>query len=189
MDDNRLRAAQWHVGPVSPKIARRFLEVFHYARGAANTAVFVHGLYLKGCDYCFGVVWWMPPTRVAAESVNAVEPDRVLALSRMAVFPDAPKNACTFLLARSVALIRADGRFNTLVTYADESQGHTGGVYRAANWRYAGCSRPYYRWLTADGRQVSAKATRNRTVAQMAALGHVPAGRSRKHKFVLSLRA
>lgn len=128
----------------------------------------------------------MPPTRVAAE---AVSPDwqRVLTLSRLVIMPAVPTNAA-FLLGRSVDLIRRDGRYRTLVTYADEGQGHTGAIYRATNWRYTGTRDGDPVWIDAAGRQVARKAGPvSRTAAQMTALGYRNTGRTRKHRFVLNL--
>lgn len=163
------------------------VHAYHYAKGGSNTACYVHGLYHKLTGLLWGIVWWLPPTRVAAESVNRDRWQQVLSLTRMVMIPGAPMNACTFLLSRSVKDIRKAGRFVSLVTYADESQGHTGGVYRAANWQYVGRTSAYPRWLDADGRQVSPKATKTRTVEQMHALGYRKIGMFPKHKFVLHL--
>lgn len=170
VSSERLRSADWYVKDAPLALAQFMVELFHYARGGSNTAVYVHGLYRKTDDRLFGVAWWLPPTRVACESVNKAEWKRVISLTRMVVMPGAPKNACSFLLARSVRAIRKDGRFVSLVTYADESQGHDGGVYRAANWSYSGRTGPYPRWLDPKtGKQVAPKATTNRTKARICA--------------------
>jgi len=182
-----LRRNDWEVRPASLPVAQDMVRQYHYARGGSNTAVYVHGLFPKDSDECAGVVWWLPPTRVAAESVNRKRWKQVLSLTRMVMLPDVPRNACSFLLARAVRAIRQDGRFVSLVTYADESLGHMGGVYRAANWVYVGRTGPYPRWQTADGAQVAAKATVNRTKAEMLALGHTRTGAFYKHKYVLHL--
>lgn len=160
----------------------------HYARGGSNTSVYMHGLYERSTDRLLGVAWWLPPTRVACESVNKIEWKRVLSLTRLVCVPEAPKNAASFLLAHSVRLIRRDKRFVSLVTYADEGQGHTGQIYRAANWQYVGRTGPYPQWRDpATGRQVACKATKNRVKAEMEALGYVRVGSFYKHKFVLHL--
>lgn len=183
-----LKSEDWEVRHASLSEARAMVEQHHYAKGGSNTAVYIHGLYRKSDGSLQGIVWWLPPTRVACESVNKLEWKKVLSLTRMVVLPDVPKNACTFMLSRSVRLIRKDKRFVSLVTYADESQGHSGGVYRAANWIYVGRTGPYPRWISVDGKQVSPKATVNRTKAKMIALGHSKQGSFFKHKFVLHLR-
>lgn len=184
----RLKKGEWEVRDISVKDAIPLVERYHYARGGSNTGVYSHGLYRKGSQQLMGVAWWLPPTRVACESVNKLKWKQVLSLTRMVMAPGVPKNAASFLLARSIREIRRDKRFVSLVTYADESQGHTGGVYRASNWIYVGRTGPYPRWLDPEnGRQVAPKATTNRTKAQMESLGYVKQGSFYKHKFVLHL--
>jgi len=169
------------------KDGQELVRQHHYARGGSNTAVYMHGLYEKATGRLVGVAWWLPPTRVACESVNRAEWKRGLSLTRLVCVPDAPKNSASFLLGHSVRLIRRDKRFVSLVTYADESQGHTGQIYRASNWTYVGRTGPTPRWLDKEGRQVACKATKNRTKVQMEELGHVKVGSYCKHKFVLHL--
>ena len=185
---SHLRKEEWEVREAPLAVAQEMVRRLHYAKGGSNTAVAVHGLYRKGDDRCYGVAWWLPPTRVAAESVH---PDwkRVISLTRLVLEPEVPTNGATFLLGRSVRMLRRTGRYSALVTYADESQGHTGAIYRASNWDYMGRTGPYPRWVASDGRQVAPKATRNRTKAEMEALGHVKVGSFHKHKFVLRLES
>lgn len=183
--EGRLASAEWDVRSCPLTEAQALIRLHHYAGGGSNTGVYTHGLYRKGEDALYGVAWWLPPTRVACESVDKAQWKKVLSLTRMAVLPRAPKNACSFLLARSTRMIFKDRRFVTLVTYADESQGHTGGVYRSAGWEYVGRTGSYPRWLDQSGKQVAPKSTTNRTKAQMEALGHVKVGAFHKPKFVL----
>jgi hypothetical protein len=134
-----------------------------------------------------GAALWMPPTKVCAQTVHP-EWRRVLALSRLAVAPGEPQNAASILIGESVRRIRREGKWKALVTFADESQGHTGTIYRATNWTYIGRTAPEPRWEDAAGRQVARKATRSRTKAEMQALGYKMVGRFSKHKFVITLR-
>lgn len=189
----KLRSADYEVrvipGEGKPwREARRFVADHHYSRGCSNTSTYVHGLYRRGEYDLLGVAMWLPTTRVAAESVNKDEWRKVLSLSRLAIHPDIPSNAATFLMGRSIRLIRQDGRFVSLVTFADEFMGHKGAIYRAANWTYAGCMRPRPRWEDKDGRQVATKSTRTRTKAEMEKLGYRMVGSYKKHKFVMHLR-
>jgi hypothetical protein len=180
----KFRKSEWFVEDVPIAQAKELVEKYHYARGASHTRVFTHGLY-DDLGGLYGVAWWLPPTKPACMSVNRLEWKRVLSLSRMVVVPGVPKNACSFLLARSTDLIRKDGRFNSLVTYADQSQGHTGHVYRAAGWTYMGKSSVTPRWIDpTTGRQVATLATKTRTKAQMLALGYTLEGHFGKLKFV-----
>lgn len=184
------RKSDYEVRDADFTIARAMVAREHYSRGGSNTAVYCHGLFRKADDELVGVAWWLPPTRVAAESVSKERWKRVLSLTRLVVLPSVDRNGESFLIGRSIRLIKQDGEWTDLVTYADESQGHRGTIYYATNWRYVGRTGPYPRWVDPKtGRQVAPKATVNRTKAEMLALGYVKTGNFYKHKFVLNLSA
>lgn len=182
----RLRKTDWEVRPVSIHTARRLVEKHHYAAGASNTAVYLHGLFRKGeifDEQCVGVAWWLPPTRSAAEATFPSNWQGVLSLSRLVIEPNIPSNACTFLLGGSRRLIDRN-LWPCLVTYADEWRGHTGQIYRADNWQYAGLTKPQ-KVYQINGRMVARKAgPRTRTHAEMLELGAVCIGSFAKHKFI-----
>lgn len=184
-----LRKGDYFIADIPQADALALVREHHYAGGGSKTAVYRHGLFhVDSPDECLGVAWWLPPTKVAAQSVH---PDwrRVLSLTRLVVVPGVPQNAATFLLAKSVRVIRGDGRWAALVTWADEGQGHTGAIYLGANWTPLGARAGGTAvWKDAAGRQVSAKAgPRTRTKAEMESLGYVNTGRTLKRKFVLIL--
>jgi len=183
-----LRKASWLVRPVALDTAQRMVERYHYAHGGSNTAVACHGLFHRERSFwdadCYGVAWWLPPTRAAAVATHPDNPGGVLALTRLVIHPGAPRNAATFLLARSVKLL--DARWDCLVTYADTWRGHTGGIYRAANWTYVGLTDPEWVYVR-NGRMMGPKrgpVTLSR--AQMEADGFDALGKFAKHKFVLA---
>jgi hypothetical protein len=184
--DVRLRSADFEVRSVDIGIATRLIETHHYAAGAANTATYLHGLFRIGeifDEQCVGVAWWMPPTRSAAQATFPKNWRGVLCLSRLVILPGTPKNACTFLLARSRRLID-EKVWPCLVTYADDWRGHTGGIYRADNWTYCGKTKPQRTYCVA-GRMTSRKAgPKTRTHAEMLAIGSEFVGAFAKHKFL-----
>lgn len=183
----RLLKEEWTVRDVEIDVARRLVRAEHYALGASNTAVYLHGLFREGDifqEQCAGVAWWIPPTRSAAQATYPKNWKGVLALSRLAIRPEVPANACTFLLSRSRRLIPSDV-WPCLVTYADEWRGHTGAIYKADNWRYIGKTKPE-RTYQLDGRMVARKAGgHTRTHSEMLALGARMVGSFAKHKFVM----
>jgi hypothetical protein len=186
MNEARLRSSEWEVRPVGRDAARRLVEAHHYAGGASNTAPYLHGLFRRSDIFdgqCVGCAWWIPPTRAAAEKTFPQNWQGVLCLSRLVIEPGIPKNACTFLLARSRKLIDRT-LWPCLVTYADDWRGHTGAIYRADNWEYVGKTRPE-RTYCVDGRMTSRKAgPKTRTHDEMIALGAELVGSFAKHKFV-----
>lgn len=185
--DLRLRKEDWAVRPVAIDIARRLVETNHYARGASNTAVYLHGLFPVGSFWdaeCVGVAWWIPPTRGAAEATYPARWQGVLSLSRLVIVPDVPKNACSFLLARSVRAIDP-ATWPCLVTYADEWRGHSGSIYRAAGWQYVGKTGAEATYTVRGTMKARKAGGKTRTHDEMLALGAQFHGRHAKHKFVL----
>lgn len=187
-----LRAKEWTVRAVSLSTARELVTRLHYAKGGSNTETYCHGLFRKGEDFfdesCLGVAWWIPPTKSAALATYPANWRGVLALSRLAIDPTVPTNACSFLISRSRKMIDRKA-WPCLVTYADEGQGHTGAIYLADNWKYVGLTKPEA-MFTLNGRMIARKAgPKTRTRAEMAALGAVIEGNFAKHKFVHLLSA
>lgn len=111
-------------------------------------------------------------------------------LARLWISDDMPKNAETFLIAKAVKFVRRhrpDVEF--LVSYADPAAGHTGTIYKAANW-------------IADGRtDMERKSPRcdyvdTRTGTRYSRKAHVPTDaiiarvpRSSKPRFIYKLKS
>ena len=183
----RLRRAEWQVRSVDIVVARRLIVAEHYARRAANTAVYCHGLFRKWAfweEECEGVAWWIPPTRSAAEATYPANWEGVLTLSRLAIRPDVPVNAASFLVGASIRLIDRE-RWPCLLTYADTMMGHTGAIYRATNWRYVGMTNPESAFSIKGKLRSRKRGDQTRTRGEMMLLGAVDLGRHAKHKFVL----
>lgn len=184
-----LRRSEWTVKPVSPREGREFIAKYHYSKGSSITGVYFHGLYrVSAPDELMGVAHWLPPTKPAAVSVDPENWRRVLSLSRLACHPSCPTNAASFLMGRSIRLIKLEGKWKSLVTYADESQGHQGQIYKATNWIHKGQSSKTDRWIDPKtGKQVAKLSTKSRTNAQMLSLGYIKTGPFYKIKFVMHL--
>jgi hypothetical protein len=178
------RRSDYEVRDCPLRDAVAFISANHYAKGCSNTAVYVHGLYREGL--LVGVALWLPPTKACAQTVHE-NWRRVLALSRLAVAPSEPTNGASLLIGQSIRRIRRARKWVALVTFADESQGHDGTIYRATNWRYVGRTKPESRWEDATGRQVSRLATKSRTKTQMETRGYRMVGKFAKHKFTMQL--
>lgn len=177
----------WEVRDVEPRLARSFIRSHHYSRSCSNTGVYWHGLYRRGGLELLGVAQWLPPHFESARRVLPDNPAAALSLSRLAIADEVPTNGASFLLGRSIRLVRRGGRFRALVTYADTAEGHTGAIYLATNWRPLPALRSSIRWVDAEGRIVAKRSTRNRTAVEMEALGYRRDGSAEKLGFVLYL--
>lgn len=181
----RLIKQEWEVRQITLEVATPLIEKYHYAKGGSNTATYLHGLFRTGelFDYnCQGVAWWIPPTKAAAKYVYPQNWQGVLSLSRLVILPGVPKNACSFLLSRSMKMINRE-KWPALVTYADTWRGHTGGIYKATNWIYSGMTTPQEIY-TLNGRVIARKAGgHTRTKAEMIQMGCEFIGRYPKHRY------
>lgn len=184
-----LRRAEWTVLPVSHATCHRLVWDHHYSKSLSCASTYRHGLFARAEPHrCVGVAQWFPPIRSAAIASWDGDWHEVLALSRLAIAPDVPTNAASFLLAASVRLIKDDGRYRCLITYADTWRGHTGAIYRAANWEYMGMTQPNGRWVDSAGMLVSFyRHGHGRTRTEMESQGFRHAGDFPTHKYRLIL--
>lgn len=175
----------WKVAPLSFDKASMLIKTYHYSRSHSKQDVALHGLFLIQDDYNalpYGVCWWIPPASPSVARYCSEDFAGVLSLSRMALTPDAPRNAASFLLSRSIKLLPE--RYHTLVTYADTWQGHTGGIYKATNWHYDGLTDKKPVYVDNEGAVVSTRRGDKTTSIesmneQYILLGHYP-----KHRFI-----
>jgi hypothetical protein len=87
------------------------------------------------------------------------------------------------MLAHAARFIDGE-RWPIWITFADEWQGHTGGIYRAAGWMECGRTKPEATY-TLKGRMVCRKAGPvTRTHQQMIDLGCLFKGRHSRIRFV-----
>lgn len=87
------------------------------------------------------IVWSIPPTRWRFP---------VLELIRMVRHPDA-EFPLTWLISKCVSHIASTRSWPLLVSFADQTQGHEGVVYRAAGWNYNGKREPRMDGVVIDG--------------------------------------
>ena len=179
---------EWEVQQIPISLARDFVEKWHYAHGASNTAVACYGLFYKGdATTLHGISWWMPPPLGAAKYVDS-DHRSVLALSRFCLVEGRPENAGSFLISKSIRSL--DSRWKTLLTYADTALNHNGGLYKASNWSYYGISdkQPIF-WDSKNKRIVSRKkGPKTYGKQEMIDMGYEYKGRFSKHRFIYPIR-
>jgi hypothetical protein len=191
LSTQRLRAADWIVRSTAHAEASAFIRRYHYARSCPKVRVYSFGLFKEVLfTPIMGASVWLPPLPpVGAAVYPEGDHKKVLALSRLAIHPDVPSNAASFMIGRCIREIKRDGKWECLVTFADTRMGHEGAIYKATNWEYMGETEPKDCWVDpATGKQVSIKATFSRTNEKMLSLGYERIGAFPKHRFRMVLR-
>ena len=99
-------------------------------------------------DVIYAVAIWSHPVSRALPQTEWLE------LRRLAVAPDAPKNTASRMLAVMARLLRRDAPdVVRLISYQD-TETHTGGIYRAAGWEPTAAV-PYSPWNKPNSRNLS----------------------------------
>jgi len=130
------------------------IEEFHPYGSAGSAFTYAFAVYEEGrpiAAYC-----WMPPPPGAAKSVCPEEPSGVLALSRMVAVPRCQRslNHVSKPLRRQMRRLIDRTRWPVLITYSDESLGHTGHVYKCSGWEKTVRNKAVF-FTDSGGRRVS----------------------------------
>jgi hypothetical protein len=123
----------------------------HYIGRPGSTSVSL-GLWLD--DDLAGVITYGTIPAPNARAICGPEwEQRVLELTRLAVYDWAPRNTESRFIAESFRYLR-DARpdVSILISYADSGYGHVGTIYQATNWIYTGISGGDVLYRCADGR-------------------------------------
>ena len=178
--DSEWRAA-CRVAPISRAEADAMIRA-HYIGKWPGVCVLILGLLRD--ENLIGVIVYALPPRETSKRYGC----HVWELARLWIRDDVPANAETYLIAQSVKYIKKNRpEVDCLVSYADPSAGHSGTIYKAANWK-------------ADGRTDDDRKTPRFDYADAATgkrysrKGHVPEGatikkipRVSKHRFIYRL--
>ncbi len=181
--------------PTFDKTWRSSCVVVSVTKDAANAMIRRHylgrwpgvcvlRLALKKQDVLLGVIVFALPPRETAKRYGGATWE----LARLWVDDSVPQNAETYLIARAIRHIKSVyPAVKVLVSYADPSAGHSGMIYKAANWE-------------ADGRTDDDRKTPRFDYADAASgkrysrRGHIPAGveiqripRVSKYRFIYRL--
>jgi len=141
-----MNALHFHVGRYGEAV--ELVKRFHYSRRAPSNVQCVGTYHEDGGlfgDYGHAVAacfFSLPPTRWNEE---------VWELSRL-VRDSAPR-PLTALIAQTCRAAKAKGA-DLLVSFADRTQGHHGGIYQAASWAYDGARERRMDGVIVDGRFV-----------------------------------
>jgi hypothetical protein len=132
MATNAYGANRVNVTPISRREALRLVVANHYLHRKSTVS---HCYGLEHDAKVVGVViFGVPASRHLQLGACPTAPDSVIELNRLWVCDAMPRNTETWFLSRALGLLPP----HIVVSYADTTQGHTGIIYRAANFNYAG---------------------------------------------------
>ena len=122
---------QFHIGKIDRNLFSLLNETWH-SRLPKCTNCFEGVCY--GAIYCnvfYAVAWWSKP--IAQNRLK--DGKSIYELRRMAIADDAPKNTASRMLKIMIADIKRDmPHINKVISYQD-TEVHSGTIYKASGWR------------------------------------------------------
>jgi hypothetical protein len=138
-----------YIAPIAKNIAKDIIIKKHYTH-AWTACRYSIGIYYKednnvtfDGDKLIGVIiYGFPVGAKAPTSVcEGLTKDNVLELTRLYCDDGYGSNIESYALGQSFRWLRENDKdIKVLISYADNGQGHLGGIYKATNWRYEGIS-------------------------------------------------
>ena len=119
----------YSIGPASRTEAEPLVRA-HYLKRWPGVVVATLGMW-KGPFLVGVIVFALPPRETATRYRVSVAWE----LARLYIMDSEPFNSETWFMAKAIKWVRSTfPAVQVLVSYADPSAGHTGVIYKAANW-------------------------------------------------------
>ena len=176
---------------ISKKQAEEVLLKYHYLKDISKgfKSGYNYGLFKKN-DFsplnigglqgvCIFTGLPVPEIAKGAFGLQRNEQQGLFELSRLCIHPDTQSteyNITSWFVSRTIRQLRKDTEVKAIISYAD-SDHHTGTIYRACNFKYAGLTDPKKDFYFADG-------TKHSRGKVKGAEGEWK-DRSRKHRYVM----
>lgn len=122
-----------NVERIDKKTAGKIIGAKHYSK---RLGIFWEGFSLIHDGVIIGVITYGQPSAPIQKHAFNNRDFRLYELTRLVIDRGAPRNAASYLIAHSLALLSV--KPCAVISYADSAQGHCGIVYQATNWLYTG---------------------------------------------------
>ena len=145
-------SSQCLVTVISRVLAKPFVIENHYTQAMGKASIIL-GLWREST--LVGVITFGQPSgRLVASSLGHTE-QTCFEFLRIVVL-DSEVTSRTYFMGQSIKILRQKfPKVKMLVTYADQTEGHTGTVYKAGSWELHGYTAKKYHYLTPDGSRLN----------------------------------
>ena len=183
--------SDFYIDTITKKQAEKLLLKYHYLKDISKTfrSGYNYGLF-KNNDFsplnigglqgtCIFTGLPVPEIAKGAFGLERNEQQGIFELSRLCIEPTTQSeeyNITSWFVSRAIRQLRKDTEVKAIISYAD-SDHHTGTIYRACNFKYAGLTDPKKDFYFADG-------TKHSRGKVKGAEGEWKE-RSRKHRYVM----
>jgi hypothetical protein len=174
---------------IDSKTGKEFIRKYHYAHGSHNGPM-CWGLF-DGNGVLIGVLAFATPCseNVRSSIFGPEHKAHVTELHRLVILDRTPKNTESWFISRALKQLKLERPdIWAVVSFADESQGHTGTIYQATNAIYYGKSSPARFYIDETGRLRHPRQNGvNISIEEAERRGWKPIMRQSKHRYVFLL--
>lgn len=143
----------YHVKKIPAKEAKQYIIEHHYSHGCMNCPSPCYGLF--DGEKLIGVLMFATPCSEAVRSsiFGVDRKNEVIELHRLHILDVTPKNTESWFIKRCIQMLKKDKpRVKAIISFADETAGHTGVIYQASNFYFIGKTSPKTFYLDTNGR-------------------------------------
>ena len=138
------------VRPIPVKVAKELLVLRHYLHSLAGGSKLAFGVFLE--NRLLGALTWGVGSFNSHSLVEGANPEDCLTLTRLWLSDELPANSESRVLGVMLRSLRRRTTLKFVLTSADPSRGHRGGIYMASGWTYTGLSEPTPMYDLGDGK-------------------------------------
>lgn len=118
-------------------VIKDFIEEHHYSHNINGVISDVcYGLY-DGDTLVGAAIFGKMAMRNAYKKYHPVE-EEIIELRRLVCIDDTPKNTESYFIGAMLRDIKRKGKYKMVISYADNTYGHSGVIYKASNFKYVG---------------------------------------------------
>jgi hypothetical protein len=139
------------VRPVPQALAKELLVREHYLHSFPGGTHLCFGVFCS--KRLMGALTLGAGPAQAYAMVEGAKPRDCLALTRLWLSEDLPKNSESACIGVVLRALKQYTNLRFVVSYADPTQGHLGVIYQATNWLYTGLSQGTPLYDIGDGKQ------------------------------------
>lgn len=118
-----------------PERLNAFIKTNHYSKSVNRGTKYAFCLIVNG-KLCGAATFGTPVGKSCQKYSKTGK--AVLECKRFCLAPGAPKNTASWFMAKCMKELKKDQSIDSIISYADPKQGHTGTMYRASNFEYLG---------------------------------------------------
>lgn len=153
--------------------ACRLVYEYHYSHNmptslcmVLNVLAYENGIPFASCSFGYGVGRW--GNNGGQDARGGVQ---LLELVRLVKSPNSPSFHLSSLVSYGISRIKETRKHDLVISYADPTQDHHGGIYQACSWLYHGVTSTPKLKVTVDGREYNTRTLGH--LARNAKLMHV----------------